>query len=211
MFMRLKPFMLLVLALLTSAVSMRADLIFVLTPAVQSDVGSNEVVFTGTLINTSFTDNIFLNNIEFNFIDGADDYLAADTNVFFANVPGILLPGETYSDVVFGIPVAAVTPPGQYFGIVTIQGGTNIFAANNLASPIFEVSLPPAALSITNSGGNLVLSWPSPPGGFVLQQNSDLATTNWLTATNLSTFANFQNQVILAPTNANQFYRLKYH
>ena len=211
MFMRLKPFMLLVLALLTSAVSMRADLIFVLTPAVQSDVGSNEVVFTGTLINTSFTDNIFLNNIEFDFIDEADDYLAADTNVFFANVPGILLPGETYSDVVFGITVAAATLPGQHFGIATIQGGTNIFAANNLASPIFEVSLPPAALSITNSGGNLVLSWPSPPGGFVLQQNSDLTTTNWLTATNLSTFANFQNQVILAPTNGNQFYRLKYH
>ena len=209
--MRLKPFMLLsILALLMSAASMRADLIFVLTPAVQSDVGSNEVVFTGTLINTSPTDNLFLNNIQFDFIDEADDYLAADTNVFFANVPGILLPGETYSDVVFGITVASAIPPGQYFAIVILQGGTNIFAANNLASPIFELSLPPAALGITTSGSNIALSWLSPPGGFVLQQNSDLTTTNWMTVTNFSTVTNFQNQVILASTNGNQFYRLKY-
>jgi hypothetical protein len=209
--MRLKPFMLLSgLALLMSTAPMRADLIFVLTPAVQSDVGSNEVTFTGTLINTSLTDNLFLNNIQFDFIDEADDYLAADTNVFFANVPGILLPGETYSDVTFGITVAPATPPDQYFGIVTIQGGTNIFAANNLASPIFEVSLPPAALDIATSGGNLFISWPSPPGNFVLQQNSDLTTTNWLTVTNTPTMTNFQNQVILSPTNGKQFYRLKY-
>jgi hypothetical protein len=156
--MRLKPLTLLSgLALLMSAASMRADLAFVLTPAAQSDVGSNEVTFTGTLINTSLTDNLFLNNIQFDFIDEAGTYLAADTNVFFANVPGILLPSETYSDVVFGITVASNTPPGQYFGIVTIQGGTNIFAATNLASPIFEVSLPPAALGIASSGTNLVL------------------------------------------------------
>jgi hypothetical protein len=209
--MRLKPFMFLCgLALLMSGAPMRADLIFVLTPAMQSNVGSNEVTFTGTLINTSLTDKLFLNNIQFDFIDEADDYLVADTNVFFANVPGILLPGETYSDVMFGIIISPATPPGQYFGIVTIQGGTNIFTANNLASPIFEVSLPPAALGIATSGGNLLISWPSPPGDFVLQQNSDLTTTNWMTVTNLLTITNFQNQAILSPTNGKQFYRLKY-
>jgi hypothetical protein len=209
--MHLKRFMLLPgLALLMSAASMRADLIFVLTPAVQSDVGSNEVIFTGTLINTSPTDNLFLNNIQFDFIDEADDYLAADTNVFFANVPGILLPGETYNDVVFGITIAPTTPPDQYFGFVTIQGGTNIFAENNLASPIFEVSLPPAALDIAPSGTNLVLSWPSPPEGFKLQQNSNLATTNWTTMTNTPTITNGQNQVFLPSAAGSRFYRLKY-
>lgn len=207
--MRSKPFILLsVLALL--AASAKADLTFVLTPAVQPDVGSNAVVFTGTLINTSLTDNLFLNNIQFDFIDEADDYLAADKNVFFANVPGILLPGETYSDVAFEITVAPATPPGHYFGIVTIQGGTNIFTSNNLVSPIFEISLPPAALGIAPSGTNLILSWPSPPGSFVLQQNSDLTTTNWMALTNLSTITNFQNQMILPLTPGNRFYRLKY-
>ncbi len=207
--MRLKFFMLLS-GLVMSVASLRADLAFVLTPAVQSDVGSNEVFFTGTLINTSLTDNLFLNNIQFDFIDEANDYFAADTNVFFANVPGILLPGETYSDVVFGITVAPATPPDQYFGVVTIQGGTNIFTAANLASPIFEVSLPPAALGVALSGTNLVLSWPSPPGSFLLQQNSDLATTNWATVTNAPAITNGQNQILFTPSTSNEFYRLKY-
>ena len=208
--MRLKPFVLRSGLALLLAASAQADLAFVLTPAAQSDVGSNEVIFTGTLINTSLTDDLFLNDIQFSFIDEAADYLAADTNAFFANVPGILLPGEIYSDVVFGITIAPATPPGQYFGIVTIQGGTNIFAATNLVSPIFEVSLPPAAMGITLSGTNLVLSWPSPPGGFVLQQNADLTTTNWTAATNTPTITNRQNQVILLPANGSQFYRLEY-
>jgi hypothetical protein len=208
--MRLKPFMLLSSLALLFAASSQADLAFFLTPAAQSDVGSNEVIFTGTLINTCLTDNLFLNDIQFDLIDEADDYLAADTNAFFANVPGILLPGENYSDVVFGITVAQATPPGQYFGIVTIQGGTNIFAATDLASPIFEVSLPPAPLDITLSGTNLILSWPSPPGGFVLQQNPDLTTTNWTTVTNTPAMYNGQNQVILSPVDGNQFYRLEY-
>jgi hypothetical protein len=198
------------LALLLSAAPARADLAFFLTPAVQSDVGSNEVVFTGTLINTSLTDNLFLNNIQFDFIDEAAGHLTADTNVFFANVPGILLPLETYSDIVFAIEINPATPPGQYFGIVTLQGGTNIFAATSLASLIFEVSLPPAALGITFSGTNPVLSWASPPGGFGLQRNSDLTTTNWLTVTNTPTVTNGQNQVILPPSGGSQFYRLKY-
>ena len=209
--MRLKPFMLLSgLALLLSIAPAQADLAFVLTPAIRSGVGSNEFFFTSTLINTSLTDNLLLNDIQFDFIGEAAGYLAADTNVFFANVPGILLPFETYSDVVFAITIDPATPPGQYFGFVTIQGGTNIFAAADLASPIFEVSLPPAALGIAPSGTNVVLSWASPPGGFELQKNSDLTTTNWLTVTNAPAFTNGQNQVTLSRSNTNQFFRIKY-
>jgi hypothetical protein len=208
--MHLKLFLFLSGLALLLAVSARADLVFVLAPAVQSGVGSNEVIFTGTLSNISPTDDLFLNNIQFNFMGEADDYLAADTNVFFANVPGILLPGETYADVVCGITIAPGTPPGQYFGLVTIQGGTNIFAADNLAGPQFEVSLSPATLGTALSGTNFVLSWLVPPGDFVLQQNSDLTTTNWQTVTNAPTPGNFQDQVMLPVTAGNGFYRLKY-
>jgi hypothetical protein len=65
-------------------------------------------------------------------------------------------------------------------------------------------------MGITLSGTNLVLSWPSPPGGFVLQQNADLTTTNWTAATNTPAITNRQNQVILLPANGSQFYRLEY-
>ena len=73
--MRLKSFVLLSGLASLLAASAQADLAFVLTPAAQSDVGSNEVIFTGMLINTSLTDNLFLNDIQFGFIDEADDYL----------------------------------------------------------------------------------------------------------------------------------------
>jgi hypothetical protein len=147
--MRLKFSMLLTgLAFLLCNVSSQADLSFSLTPAVQSGVGTNEVFFTGALTNTSLTTN-FLNNIQITFTNAATNYLAADTNVFFANVPGILLPGETYTDVVFGISVNPATPPGNYSGAVAIQGGTNIFDATNLSSQTFQISLPPATLAPT--------------------------------------------------------------
>ena len=197
------------LAFLLSAALAQADLSFSLTPAAQSGVGTNEIFFTGALTNASLTTN-FLNNIQITFTNAATNYLTADTNVFFANVPGILLPGETYTDVIFGIAVNPATPPGNYYGTVTIQGGSDIFAAVNLTNQTFQISLPPASLGVATSGTNLVLSWPSPPGDFVLQQNSDLTTTNWTVTTNTPAITNFQNQVILPPTNGNQFYRLKY-
>ena len=209
--MRLKPLIrLFSLALLLSVAPVRADLAFLLTPAVEPGVVSNEVVFTGILINTSPTDALYLNNIEFSFIGTAGSYLVADTNTFFANVPGILLPFETYSDVVFAIALNPATPPGQFFGIVTLQGGTNIFAAADLASPIFEVSVLLPALNITLSGTNLVLSWPSFPADFELQRNFDLATTNWLNLTNSPTTTNSLNQVFLVPSAGSQFYRLEH-
>jgi len=198
------------LALALFTMSSRADLAFLVTPAAQSGVGSNEVFFTGTLTNTSPTDELFLNNIQISFTDEATNYFVADTNAFFANVPGILLASETYIDIVFGITIAPATPPGQYYGTVTIQGGTNIYAVTNMSSQTFQVSLPPSALDITLSGGNLVVSWPSPPGGFTLLENSDLTTTDWVTMTNTPVFTNGQNQVSLLPTDASEFYLLEY-
>ncbi|MGD1017943.1 MAG: hypothetical protein ABSA12_01360 [Verrucomicrobiia bacterium] len=138
-------------SLLVPAVS-RADLAFVLTPAVQSGALSNEVVFTGTLNNTCTTNELFLNDIQISFTGVATNYLTADTNMFYANVPGILLAGETYSDVVFAVGINAGTPPGDYFGVVTILGGSNIFAECALTSLPFQVSSP--AVSIAASAAD---------------------------------------------------------
>jgi len=207
--MRIKQFMLLpVLTLLLSAAHAQ-NLSFNLTPAAQSGVGTGEVYFTGALTNTGPTTN-FLNNIQFAFTGAATNYFTADTNVFFANVPGILLPGDTYTDVVFGVVISPATQPGNYSGTVTIQGGTNIFDATSSSGQSFQISLPPAELSITVSGGDLIFSWPSPPGSFVLQHISDLTTTNWTSVTNTVATTNYLNQVMFPPAAASQFYRLQY-
>ena len=208
--MRLNPLnMLSGLGLLMSVTVAQAGLPFSLTPATLPGIGTNEILFTGTLNSTSPNTN-FLNNIQIVFTNAATNYFTADTNVFFANVPGILLPDESYSDVVFGVAVNSATPPGTYSGTVTIQGGADIFVASNLTNRVFQISVPAAALKVAPSGTNLVVLWPSPPGGFVLQQNSDLTTTNWTAVTNTPATTNFQNQVILRTSNSNRFYRLKY-
>jgi hypothetical protein len=123
-------------ALLLFAATLRADVVFTLTPAVQYGARSNAVVFTGTLSNTSLTGDVFLNDIQITI----PSELTAQSNAFFVNVPGILSPGQTYTDIVFAVGINSNAPVGNYSGTVTIQGGADIFATGNLASQSFQVS-----------------------------------------------------------------------
>jgi hypothetical protein len=64
-------------------------------------------------------------------------------------------------------------------------------------------------LTVTHAGNNVTVSWPSPSTGFQLQQNSNLATTNWTTS-GFSIFDDGTNKsiTISSPT-GNLFFRLK--
>jgi hypothetical protein len=128
-------------SMLLAAVAARAQLSFVLTPAAQIGTAINEITLTAALTNIGST-NLYLNDVQCVLLLSASNSLRADTNAFYANVPGILLPGEAYTDVVFGVTLGPVAPPGVYNGTITILGGSNIFAASNLANASFQVSLP---------------------------------------------------------------------
>ena len=206
----MKPYAFLASLGLLFATLARGGLAFSLTPATASGVGSNEVTFFGALTNTSLTDSVYLNDIRLSFTGVATNYFAADTNIFFANVPGVMLTGETYTDRVFGVVISPSIPPGIYSGTAIIAGGLNIFAMNLLASQTFQISLPPATLRIAPAGTNFALSWPSPPAGFVLEQNPDLTTTNWAVATNTPAASNGWEEVIFPSLTGNHFYRLAY-
>jgi hypothetical protein len=66
-------------------------------------------------------------------------------------------------------------------------------------------------LSIFATGTNsVVISWPASSTGFVLQQNPDLTTTNWVAATNTVTVTNGQNQVTVFPPTGNRYFRLQH-
>ena len=71
-------------------------------------------------------------------------------------------------------------------------------------------STPTPQLNLTSSNNNLAFSWIVPSTNFVLQQNLDLTTTNWVTLTNVPTlnFTNLQDEVTLSPTNSSSFFRL---
>jgi hypothetical protein len=72
-------------------------------------------------------------------------------------------------------------------------------------------STPPPQLNSTLTNSNLALSWLIPSTNFVLQQNSDLTTTNWSNVTNtpILNFTNLQFQVSLPAPVGNAFFRLK--
>jgi hypothetical protein len=62
-------------------------------------------------------------------------------------------------------------------------------------------------LTITRSGNSVTVSWPSPSTGWTLQQNSNLATTNWSTSSGVSDNGTIKSITITSPA-GNLFFRL---
>ena len=64
-------------------------------------------------------------------------------------------------------------------------------------------------LTITRSGSNVVISWPSPAGGFVLQDSAVLGTMNWTNVIQTVVTNGDTISVAVPATFGNRFYRLK--
>jgi hypothetical protein len=152
--MHRRPAILLAFCVLACARPAGADLILTLAPSVQNGASGTELVFSGTLLNTSTTAKVFLNDITFTPDGASAASLTLKPNDFFANVPGILLPGETYGGTVFRVALSAGAPAGDYGGTITLVGGTDIFAASNLASAAFAVRSPEIDLAATDASAS---------------------------------------------------------
>jgi hypothetical protein len=83
--------------------------------------------------------------------------------------------------------------------VPAFSGSTTNLVAMPL-SPRLAVALTP-----TNT---LVLTWPNPTPGFVLQQNSVFRSANWTTVTNAPVAVGNTFQVIIADPTGDEFYRL---
>ncbi|HEX3718997.1 MAG TPA: hypothetical protein VH595_13595 [Verrucomicrobiae bacterium] len=66
----------------------------------------------------------------------------------------------------------------------------------------------PPSLTVQLCGANLAVSWPAPSSGLVLQENSDISTTNWVNVPVLPAVSNYQNRVFIPATNATAYFRL---
>jgi photosystem II stability/assembly factor-like uncharacterized protein len=101
---------------------------------------------------------------------------------------------------------------GQFGPLACSQDGTRLVAFTNgpaTANNAIFIGFWPPSLTTSVTNGNLVISWPAPSAGFVLQQNNDAATTNWTTVPGSPLVTNYQNQVIVALSDGTIFYRLK--
>jgi hypothetical protein len=102
--------------------------------------------------------------------------------------------------------IAAAT--GTYDATASLNGSTTWLMQLAAFKPALPVS-PPMRVFLTATN-TVVLAWPSAAASFTLQQNSNLTTTNWMDVTNTVAPVGGENQVFVAPSGSQQFYRLKY-
>ena len=151
--------------LILGASPARAALTASLSPSVQNSASGQTLVFCGTLANTSTTDELFLNDIQFALTGSAAASVVSGSNAFYANVPGILLPGQSYTGEIFSVALGGSAPPADYGGTVTLQGGADIFSAGDLATAPFTLLSP--AVNIVATGATASEVGPV-PGTFTI-------------------------------------------
>jgi photosystem II stability/assembly factor-like uncharacterized protein len=105
----------------------------------------------------------------------------------------------------------------EWNAVASSADGHKLFAAtygllgNDNSGGIYNLQTTPSPqLNLTLASTNLTISWTVPSTNFVLQQNIDLTTTNWLTISNSFSlnYTDIQYQANLALTNSGSFYRL---
>ncbi len=132
----------LLLLLLGSSARAQSDLLFTLNQILVNAPPGSEVIFTGTLANTTAAP-LYLNGIQFEFDSIAGTYLSGDANVFFNDDPASLAAagtaGDTYNGPIFGVNIAADTPVSTYNGTVSLSGGADGSAMTLLNAQNFGV------------------------------------------------------------------------
>ncbi|HEU6449693.1 MAG TPA: choice-of-anchor R domain-containing protein [Verrucomicrobiae bacterium] len=88
---------------------------------------------------------------------------------------------------------------------VNNNGGAET-TADELKLYNFIAVAPPVNASV--SAGNLAIAWPSNQFNWVVQENTNLAGTNWVAVTNAVNYVSGQNQLTLPHTNGSAFFRL---
>ena len=98
-------------------------------------------------------------------------------------------------------------------GSVTLSGtigqpDAGILGGGKLVGGFWSLIAPaPPVLTITRSGGQVTVSWPSPSTGFVLQRNADLNTTAWNNVAQVPSDNGLHKSVTIPATDAT-YYRL---
>ena len=97
------------------------------------------------------------------------------------------------------------TAPSEILSFHAFDAASSILLDDVSVTPVPAAPRLELSLSRTNT---LVFSWTFPAGGYRLEANSSLGTTNWLTLTNAPETTGATNQIILPAPSRSQFYRL---
>ena len=120
--------------------------------------------------------------------------------------------GYIYTSADSGVTWTQTSAPGWgQWSVASSADGARLVAAAEGGLIYTSYSVPTPQMSITPTSNSLTLSWIIPSSNFVLQQNSNLTTTNWINVTNTPVLnvTNLQNQTTLPSPASSYFYRLK--
>jgi len=122
--------------------------------------------------------------------------------------PGVdtLFPTDADGYPVVGPEPFSIEP--DYTDLSDLRPG-NGGSITSLAGPVtFQVIPDVPTLTITSSNNVVMVSWPSSSTGFSLQQNTQLNTTNWVTATETVTDNGTLKFITVDPSVGSRFFRL---
>ena len=99
------------------------------------------------------------------------------------------------------------TAAGSYSASASLSSGNWL-----MQLAVFKPAPPPVPLLrlFLTSTNTVLARWPAGVGGFRLEENPDLGTTNWQSVTNPVGVLGGENQIILYPASNQRFYRLRY-
>lgn len=140
------------------------------------------------------------------------NWIAIDSSADGSRLVAAVRNGGIYTSVDSGATWVSNTVPPADWNAVTISADGYKLAAVAFGGGIWtaQTQVSPS-MSIKTATSNVVISWLKPSTDFVLQQNTNLTTTNWTTVTNapVFNFTNLNDQVTLPKSATNNFYRLK--
>jgi len=119
--------------------------------------------------------------------------------------------GSAWEDVVSDVPPpeipAAILQDGLWqYAVVFDDASTP--AISELTGTVFALAASAGTtLVVTHSGNSVIISWPD-AGNYVLQQNGNLATTNWTASGYAITTASGTNSITITPPLGTLFFRL---
>jgi len=98
------------------------------------------------------------------------------------------------------------TATGTYSATAPLNSGAWLM---QIAAFRTATSNPPQLRIFRTPTNAAVVAWPAATTGYTLQENSDLANTNWMTVTNEVQTADSDSQVIVTPSASQKYFRLR--
>jgi hypothetical protein len=185
--------------------------------AVRQSGGVNAAVYMSTNLGVTWTSNDLGVASSHGFaglssaamsVDGSCSLVSAH-RLFTSNNSGATWMQASNSNGAFAYGAACVATSADggkaFLGISydsSYNSGGNLYTSFRPLNPYLNVS---------NSNSDIALSWIVPSTNFVLQQNSNLSATVWVTVTNIPVFdlITLQEKIILQQTGDAAFYRLQ--